>query len=134
MYLIHARVAHNQHQCNAQSPRADIQNKAYPLITETIWSAIFQIICDKLNKITDTNEFKLIQGMKLPNFRCDTVGDRFKQVDTGIYIEKGVLAQGNEALVLKVCKIAEKYNRKIASPHEARQILKMKEFNDDEIL
>ena len=64
------------------------QNKAYPYITETIWSAIFAVICEKLNKATNSNEFKLIQGDNMPNFRCNTCGDSHKAVDTGIYIEK----------------------------------------------
>jgi len=64
------------------------QNKAYPYITETIWSAIFAVICEKLNKATGSDEFKLIQGNAMPNFRCKTCGDSFKAVDTGIYVEK----------------------------------------------
>lgn len=55
-------------------------------------------------------------------------------LEDNIYIEKGVLAEGNEALVKKVVGIAKKYNREIASPNEARKILKLKEFNNHELL
>lgn len=55
-------------------------------------------------------------------------------LEDNIYIEKGVLAEGNEALVKKVVDIAKKYNRDIASPSEARKILKLKEFNNHELL
>ncbi|MFU8786159.1 MAG: 3-keto-5-aminohexanoate cleavage protein [Candidatus Izemoplasmataceae bacterium] len=55
-------------------------------------------------------------------------------LEDNIYIEKGVLAKGNRALVEKVVQMAKHYNRQIASPKEARQILKMKEFDSNEIL
>ena len=55
-------------------------------------------------------------------------------LEDNIYLEKGVLAEGNEALVKKVINIAKKYNREIASPIEARKILRMKEFNKNDIL
>ena len=44
-------------------------------------------------------------------------------LEDNIYIEKGVLAEGNKALVEKVVALAKKHNRAIASPHEARKIL-----------
>lgn len=46
-------------------------------------------------------------------------------LEDNIYIEKGVLAKGNEELVSKVVEIAKKYNREIATPNEARKILRM---------
>jgi len=49
-------------------------------------------------------------------------------LEDNIFISKGVLAEGNEALVKKVVEIAKSYNREIATPHEARQILGMKEL------
>lgn len=55
-------------------------------------------------------------------------------LEDNIYLEKGVLAKGNEDLVKKVVSIAKKYNRPIASPAEARKILQMKEFNKHELL
>lgn len=55
-------------------------------------------------------------------------------LEDNIYLEKGVLAKGNEDLVKKVVEIAKKYNRPIASPAEARKILQMKEFNKHELL
>lgn len=55
-------------------------------------------------------------------------------LEDNIYLEKGVLAKGNEDLVKKVVNIANKYNRPIASPAEARKILQMKEFNKHELL
>ncbi len=55
-------------------------------------------------------------------------------LEDNIYIEKGILAEGNEDLVKKVVEIAKKYNREIASPTEARKILKLKEFNSNELL
>lgn len=54
-------------------------------------------------------------------------------LEDNIFIEKGVLAKGNADLVRAVVKMAEKHNRVIASPDEARQILSMKE-RDHEIL
>jgi len=47
-------------------------------------------------------------------------------LEDNIYIEKGVLAKSNRELVEKVCEIAEKYNREIATPNETRNILGMK--------
>lgn len=55
-------------------------------------------------------------------------------LEDNIYIEKGVLAKDNRELVEKVCEIAKKYRREIASPKEARHILGMKEFNHENIL
>jgi len=49
-------------------------------------------------------------------------------LEDNIYIEKGVLAKSNRELVEKVCKIAKKYNREIATPDEARKILGMREL------
>lgn len=55
-------------------------------------------------------------------------------LEDNIYTSKGVLAKGNEALVLKVREIAKRYNREIASPNEARKILRIKEFDHEQIL
>lgn len=55
-------------------------------------------------------------------------------LEDNIYIEKGVLAKGNKELVAKVVSLAKKYNREIASPKEAREILKMKEFDNEKIM
>ncbi|MDX9691492.1 MAG: 3-keto-5-aminohexanoate cleavage protein [Acholeplasmataceae bacterium] len=55
-------------------------------------------------------------------------------LEDNIYLEKGILAKDNAELVLKVVDIAKKYNREIASPKEARQILGIKEFNHEDIL
>ena len=49
-------------------------------------------------------------------------------LEDNIYLEKGVIAEGNEALVKKVVDIAKKYNRAIATPNEARRILGLKEL------
>ncbi|MCF7926788.1 MAG: 3-keto-5-aminohexanoate cleavage protein [Candidatus Izimaplasma sp.] len=49
-------------------------------------------------------------------------------LEDNIYIEKHKKAKGNKDLVKKVVKIAKKYNRKIASPNDARKILKLGEF------
>ena len=46
-------------------------------------------------------------------------------LEDNIYIEKGVLAKSNSELVEKVVALAKKYNREIATPSEARQILGM---------
>jgi 3-keto-5-aminohexanoate cleavage enzyme len=48
-------------------------------------------------------------------------------LEDNIYLEKGVLAKSNSELVSKVVNIAKKYNRSIATPKEARMILKMGE-------
>jgi 3-keto-5-aminohexanoate cleavage enzyme len=48
-------------------------------------------------------------------------------LEDNIYIEKGVLAKGNEELVQKVVSLAKKYDREIASPSETRIILGIKE-------
>ncbi|MGD9605020.1 MAG: 3-keto-5-aminohexanoate cleavage protein [Bacilli bacterium] len=46
-------------------------------------------------------------------------------LEDNIYIDKGVLAPSNAALVAKVVQIAKKYNREIANPEETRKILRM---------
>lgn len=46
-------------------------------------------------------------------------------LEDNIYIEKGELALSNAALVAKVAWLARRINRKIASPAEARKILRM---------
>jgi 3-keto-5-aminohexanoate cleavage enzyme len=46
-------------------------------------------------------------------------------LEDNIYIKKGVLAKDNAHLVNKVVKLAKKYGREIATPDEARRILKM---------
>ena len=46
-------------------------------------------------------------------------------LEDNIYIEKGVLAEGNKALVEKVALMAKKHDRAIATPEEARRILKI---------
>ena len=48
-------------------------------------------------------------------------------LEDNIYIEKGVLAEGNADLVRKVVELAKRYGREIASPEEARRILHIKE-------
>ncbi len=46
-------------------------------------------------------------------------------LEDNIYIERGVLAKSNAQLVEKVVEMAKKHNREIATPDEARVILKM---------
>lgn len=46
-------------------------------------------------------------------------------LEDNIYIEKGVLAPSNRALVEKVVRMAEKHGRAIATPEETRRILEM---------
>ncbi len=46
-------------------------------------------------------------------------------LEDNIYLEKGVLAKSNGDLVQKVRELAKKYHREIATPEEARQILRM---------
>ena len=55
-------------------------------------------------------------------------------LEDNIYLEKGLLAKGNKELVEKVVSLAKKYNREIATPKEAREILGMKEFNHENII
>jgi 3-keto-5-aminohexanoate cleavage enzyme len=43
--------------------------------------------------------------------------------EDNIYLSKGVLAESNGELVEKVVRIANEYNRIVASPNEARKIL-----------
>jgi len=47
-------------------------------------------------------------------------------LEDNIYISKGVLANGNEELVLKVVELAKTHKREIATPEEARKILGIK--------
>ncbi|MBN2504844.1 MAG: 3-keto-5-aminohexanoate cleavage protein [Bacilli bacterium] len=47
-------------------------------------------------------------------------------LEDNIYIEKGKLASSNRELVEKAVEIAKSYGREIASPNEARDILKMR--------
>ncbi len=55
-------------------------------------------------------------------------------LEDNIYIAKGVLAEGNQDLVKKVVALAKKYNREIASPNEARKILKIQEKDYEKTL
>lgn len=48
-------------------------------------------------------------------------------LEDNIYLEKGVLAKGNKDLVEKAVSLAKKHHRDIATPNEARMILKIKE-------
>ena len=48
-------------------------------------------------------------------------------LEDNIYLEKGVKAKGNADLVKKVVEIATLYKREIATPKDARKILKIKE-------
>ncbi|QMS84344.1 3-keto-5-aminohexanoate cleavage protein [Candidatus Xianfuyuplasma coldseepsis] len=52
-------------------------------------------------------------------------------LEDNLYISKGILAQGNGELVQQIVAIAKEYNRDIASPNEARQILGIKEKHHD---
>ncbi len=47
-------------------------------------------------------------------------------LEDNLYLEKGILAKSNAELVEKVVRLAKTYNREIASPDEARAILKIK--------
>jgi 3-keto-5-aminohexanoate cleavage enzyme len=51
-------------------------------------------------------------------------------LEDNIYIEKGVLAKGNFELVSKVVEIAKMHQRLIATPNEARKILKMEAYRE----
>lgn len=55
-------------------------------------------------------------------------------LEDNIYLSKGVLAQGNKELVEKVVKIAKKYDREIATPDEAREILRFKELKNEKAM
>ncbi|HOH18378.1 MAG TPA: 3-keto-5-aminohexanoate cleavage protein [Bacilli bacterium] len=46
-------------------------------------------------------------------------------LEDNIYLEKGVLTPSNAALVAKVVELAKKHHREIATPDDARRILKM---------
>lgn len=48
-------------------------------------------------------------------------------LEDNLYIEKGILCEDNADLVRRVVSIAKKYNREIATPEEAREILRMRE-------
>lgn len=60
----------------------------------------------------------------------DTVGLEAGSARVGfednIFIERGVLAKSNAELVEKVVRIARELGREIATPDEARDILKLK--------
>jgi 3-keto-5-aminohexanoate cleavage enzyme len=47
-------------------------------------------------------------------------------MEDNIYLEKGVLAKSNAELVVKVVRIAKELGREIATPDEAKQILRIK--------
>lgn len=51
-------------------------------------------------------------------------------LEDNIYLEKGVLAKSNAELVEKVVKMAKREGREIATPKEARRILKMGGYNE----
>jgi 3-keto-5-aminohexanoate cleavage enzyme len=52
-------------------------------------------------------------------------------LEDNIYIEKGVKAKGNKDLVKRVVTLANYYNRPIATPKEAREILGIKETRNE---
>ena len=47
-------------------------------------------------------------------------------LEDNIYLKAGVLAKSNAQLVEKVVRLAEVLNREIATPDEARKILRLK--------
>lgn len=49
-------------------------------------------------------------------------------LEDNLYLSKGILAKGNKELVEKVVSIAKIYGREIATPQEAREILRLKEL------
>jgi len=51
-------------------------------------------------------------------------------LEDNIYLEKGVLAKSNAELVKKVVEMAKREGREIATPKEARELLKMGGYND----
>lgn len=53
--------------------------------------------------------------------------------EDNIYIKKGVLANSNAELVEKVVRLANELGREIATPDEARRILRMKERNNERL-
>ena len=55
-------------------------------------------------------------------------------LEDNIYLSKGVLAKGNGELVKKVVEIAKTYQREIATPKEAREILNIKEKKNEKIM
>jgi 3-keto-5-aminohexanoate cleavage enzyme len=46
--------------------------------------------------------------------------------EDNLYLKKGVLAKSNAEMVKKVVEIANLMDREVATPKEARQILKLK--------
>ncbi len=46
-------------------------------------------------------------------------------LEDNIYYSRGVLAKTNAELVKRIIRIAEEYGREIASPQEARKILRL---------
>jgi 3-keto-5-aminohexanoate cleavage enzyme len=47
-------------------------------------------------------------------------------MEDNIYYEKGVLAKSNAQFVERIARIAREYGREIATPEEARQILRLR--------
>jgi 3-keto-5-aminohexanoate cleavage enzyme len=47
-------------------------------------------------------------------------------MEDNIYYEKGVLAKSNAQFVERIARIAQEYGREIATPEEARQILRLR--------
>lgn len=50
--------------------------------------------------------------------------------EDNVYIRHGVLAKSNAELVRKVVNIARELDRPIATPDDAREILKLKKLED----
>ena len=61
----------------------------------------------------------------LARYAIQTGGHVRVGLEDNLYLEKNVLAGSNRELVEKVVNIAKEYKRAIASPEEARAILRM---------
>ena len=52
-------------------------------------------------------------------------------LEDNVYLERGVLASGNAAMVEKMIRLAREIGREIATPNEARAILKLRGHGHD---
>ena len=49
--------------------------------------------------------------------------------EDNVFYHRGVLAEGNAALVARVARVAAEWGREAATPDEARQILKLRPYD-----
>ena len=85
----------------------------------------------KLDSQADCGQQMFHRGAEYPEvgafkYRRQLCAGHAMKLEDNLYIKKGVLAKTNAEMVKKVIEIAHLLDREVATPKEARQILKLK--------